>query len=203
MRNHNHRFRMTVKTHDAADAFSPSPFRIWLPSTQHPLWTFSLLWPPLAFILVCLGTCLHHNNHHFDPHWLVFQVHHNPNIDHLQVCQGTCLCSPSTEGYGKGKVLYCYGEVVSILNRIFKILLSPPFSHNREYIIIKLMMKVVLQRASLREDEEDSEEEAEVKILSQIKLFLCQRYSSIKSQVYTLQLAQLIAVAVLLCAVWV
>ena len=28
MRNHNHRFRMTVKTHDAADAFSPSPFRI-------------------------------------------------------------------------------------------------------------------------------------------------------------------------------
>ena len=68
-------------------------------------------------------------------------------------------------------------------------------------------MKVVLQRASLREDEEDSEEEAEVRILPQIKLFLCQRYFSIKgaflSQVYTLQLAQLIAVAVLLCAVWV
>ena len=29
----------------------------------------------------------------------------------FQVCQGTCLCAPSTEGYGKGKVLYCYGEV--------------------------------------------------------------------------------------------
>ena len=29
----------------------------------------------------------------------------------VQVCQGTCLCSPSPEGYGKGKVLYCYGEV--------------------------------------------------------------------------------------------
>ena len=128
MRNHNHRFRMTVKTHDAADAFSPSPFRIWLPSTQHPIWTFSLLWPPLAFILVCQGTCLHHNNHHFDPHWLVFQVDHDPNIDHLQVCQGTCLCSPSTEGYGKGKVLYCYGEVIYFLNIISKILLSPPFS---------------------------------------------------------------------------
>ena len=72
-------------------------------------------------------------------------------------------------------------------------------------MMIKLMMKVVLQRASLREDEEDSEEEAEVRILPQIKLFLCQRYFSIKcaflSQVYTLQLAQLIAVAVLLCAV--
>jgi len=67
----------------------------------------------------------------------------------FQVCQGTCLCSPSSEGYGKGKVLYCYGEVV-------------------------------LQRASLREDEEDSAEEGEV---------------------YSLQLAQLIAVAVLLCAV--
>ena len=33
--------------------------------------------------------------------------------------------------------------------------------------MIKLMMKVVLQRASLREDEEDSEEEAEVRILTQ------------------------------------
>ena len=68
-----------------------------------------------------------------------------------------------------------------------------------------MMMKVVLQRASLREDEEDSEEEAEVRILPQIKLFLCLRYFSIKgaflSQVYTLQLAQLVAVAVLLCAV--
>ena len=62
-----------------------------------------------------------------------------------------------------------------------------------------MMMKVVLQRASLREDEEDSEEEAEVRI--QIPDALYQRYSSIKSQVYTLQLAQLIAVAVLLCAV--
>merc|ERR1711953_93582 len=30
----------------------------------------------------------------------------------FQVCQGTCLCAPSPEGYGKGKVLYCYGEVV-------------------------------------------------------------------------------------------
>lgn len=30
----------------------------------------------------------------------------------FQVCQGTCLCAPSTEGYGRGKVLYCYGEVV-------------------------------------------------------------------------------------------
>ena len=29
----------------------------------------------------------------------------------FQVCQGTCLCAPSPEGYGKGKVLYCYGEV--------------------------------------------------------------------------------------------
>ena len=29
----------------------------------------------------------------------------------VQVCQGTCLCAPSPEGYGKGKVLYCYGEV--------------------------------------------------------------------------------------------
>ena len=32
-------------------------------------------------------------------------------MDNLQVCQGTCLCAPSPEGYGKGKVLYCYGEV--------------------------------------------------------------------------------------------
>ena len=102
-------------------------------------------------------------------------------------------------------MLYCYGEVVYFLNRIPKILLSPPFPHNREYIKIKMMMKVVLQRASLREDEEDSEEEAEVRILLQIKKELYQRYFSIKraflSQVYTLQLAQLIAVAVLLCAV--
>ncbi|XP_023347353.1 uncharacterized protein LOC111716156 [Eurytemora carolleeae] len=31
----------------------------------------------------------------------------------FHVCQGTCLCaSSSSEGYGKGKVLYCYGEVV-------------------------------------------------------------------------------------------
>ena len=29
----------------------------------------------------------------------------------FHVCQDTCLCAPSTEGYGKGKVLYCYGEV--------------------------------------------------------------------------------------------
>ena len=65
--------------------------------------------------------------------------------------------------------------------------------------MIKLMMKVVLQRASLREDEEDSEEEAEVRI--QIPDVSYQRYFSIKSQVYTLQLAQLVAVAVLLCAV--
>ena len=77
---------------------------------------------PFAFIMVYQGACRHHNNHHFDPHWLVFQVYHDPNIGHLQVCQGTCLCSPSTEGYGKGKVLYCYGEVDSILNRISKIL---------------------------------------------------------------------------------
>ena len=86
--------------------------------------------------------------------------------------------------------------------------------------MIKMMTKVVLQRASLREDEEDSEEEAEVRILTQgsylfrfhvsyqryfspiqIPDVLYQRYFSIKSQVYTLQLAQLIAVAVLLCAV--
>merc|ERR1711953_1233187 len=30
----------------------------------------------------------------------------------FQVCQGTCLCAPSPEGYGKGKVLYCYVDVV-------------------------------------------------------------------------------------------
>ena len=33
------------------------------------------------------------------------------NAGMFQVCQGTCLCAPSPEGYGKGKVLYCYGEV--------------------------------------------------------------------------------------------
>ena len=67
-------------------------------------------------------------------------------------------------------------------------------------------MKVVLQRASLREDEEDSEEEAEVRILPHItysdsRCFISKVFLKIKSQVYTLQLAQLIAVAVLLCAV--
>ena len=67
-----------------------------------------------------------------------------------------------------------------------------------------MMMKVVLQRASLREDEEDSEEEAEVRIL-RFQMFYIKGFFSIKgaflSQVYTLQLAQLVAVAVLLCAV--
>jgi len=68
----------------------------------------------------------------------------------FQVCQGTCLCAPSPEGYGKGKVLYCYGEVV-------------------------------LQRANLRTGEEE-EKEAD-------------------GQMFQLQLAQLVGVAVLLCAI--
>jgi len=68
----------------------------------------------------------------------------------FQVCQGTCLCAPSPEGYGKGKVLYCYGEVV-------------------------------LQRANLRNGEEE-ENEAD-------------------GQMFQLQLAQLVGVAVLLCAI--
>ena len=34
----------------------------------------------------------------------------------FQVCQGTCLCAPSPEGYGKGKVLYCYGGVRQCCN---------------------------------------------------------------------------------------
>jgi hypothetical protein len=39
----------------------------------------------------------------------------------FHVCQGTCLCASSSgEGYGKGKVLYCYGEVSEIYTYVLK-----------------------------------------------------------------------------------
>ena len=113
---------------------APPPERCdcWLRASSQIIWKGGLLTRSHSINIDEIKVFLHHINHHFDPHWLVFQVHYDPNIDHLQVCQGTCLCSPSTEGYGKGKVLYCYGEVVYFLNRISWILLSPPFPHNRE-----------------------------------------------------------------------
>jgi len=30
----------------------------------------------------------------------------------LHICQGNCFCESSGSGFGKAKVLYCYGEVV-------------------------------------------------------------------------------------------
>eukprot|EP00090_Calanus_glacialis_P015557 TRINITY_DN24560_c0_g1_i1.p1 TRINITY_DN24560_c0_g1~~TRINITY_DN24560_c0_g1_i1.p1 ORF type:complete len:138 (-),score=39.08 TRINITY_DN24560_c0_g1_i1:168-581(-) len=67
----------------------------------------------------------------------------------FQVCKGTCLCAPAPDGYGQGKVLYCFGEVV-------------------------------LQRANLRPGEDEKEDYTDV---------------------YHIQIAQLVTVTVLLAAV--
>ena len=139
----------------------------------------------------------------------------------LKVCQGTCLCAPSTEGYGRGKVLYCYGEVglnlslslslslnlililslsfrprlslnlslslglqlnISLsLTHSFRVSLSLSLSLSHILRLTSTLTQVVLQRPNLRPSEEEEK--------------------TTQWEEQSLQLVQLVAVAVLLTLV--
>ena len=99
----------------------------------------------------------------------------------FHVCQATCLCAPSPQGYGQGKVLYCFGEV-GFYFYLFTYSTSFGFLMNvRRLLLIHFAIQVVLNRANLMPEEEEGKKEQE-------------------EEEFYLQLVQMVTVTILLMA---